>query len=87
MGGAASHKAGTGHQWSPQEARDLGARGGRISNGGKGKGTRAEELVPPAEIVTLGSLSGAPDIQEPEPPAEIEVLEPVKTKKTRIRKM
>ena len=40
MGGKASHKSGKGHQWSPKEAREAGRKGGKVSNGGKGKDSR-----------------------------------------------
>jgi general stress protein YciG len=37
MGGKAAHKQGTAHQWTTEEARAAGAKGGRASKGGRGK--------------------------------------------------
>ena len=36
-GGKAAHRKGTAHQWSSQEARDAGRKGGQISRGGRGR--------------------------------------------------
>lgn len=36
-GGKAAHRKGTAHQWSPDEARDAGRKGGQISRGGRGR--------------------------------------------------
>jgi len=36
-GGKASHEQGTGHQWTSEEAKRAGAKGGRISRGGQGR--------------------------------------------------
>ena len=36
-GGKAAHKAGTAHEWSSEEAREAGRKGGIASRGGKGK--------------------------------------------------
>jgi general stress protein YciG len=48
-GGRAAHEKGTAHEWTPDEARAAGRKGGQISRGGRGR------LVPPADV-TLGSL-------------------------------
>lgn len=37
QGGKASHKLGTGHEWSREEARIAGQKGGKASRGGRGK--------------------------------------------------
>ena len=37
MGGRAAHKKGTAHQWTSDEARDAGRKGGTISRGGRGR--------------------------------------------------
>ena len=39
-GGIESHRRGTGHQWSSEEARLAGRIGGRNSNGGRGRGAK-----------------------------------------------
>lgn len=36
-GGKTAHEKGTAHQWNSEEARAAGAKGGRISRGGKGR--------------------------------------------------
>jgi general stress protein YciG len=36
-GGVAAHAKGTGHEWTPEEARRAGAKGGKISRGGRGR--------------------------------------------------
>jgi general stress protein YciG len=37
LGGKASHARGTGHEWTAEEAREAGRKGGRASRGGRGK--------------------------------------------------
>lgn len=36
-GGQAAHAKGTAHEWSSNEARDAGRKGGMVSRGGRGK--------------------------------------------------
>jgi hypothetical protein len=36
-GGKAAHRKGTAHQWTSDEARDAGRKGGQISRGGRGR--------------------------------------------------
>ena len=36
-GGRAAHEKGTAHEWSPDEARSAGRKGGQISRGGRGR--------------------------------------------------
>lgn len=36
-GGIAAHAKGTGHQWTPEQARAAGSKGGQASRGGRGK--------------------------------------------------
>jgi general stress protein YciG len=36
-GGKAAHKAGTAHEWTSEEARDAGRKGGIASRGGRGR--------------------------------------------------
>ena len=36
-GGRAAHAKGTSHEWSSNEARDAGRKGGMVSRGGRGK--------------------------------------------------
>jgi general stress protein YciG len=50
-GGRAAHEKGTAHEWTPDEARNAGRKGGQISRGGRGR------LVPTAaaDVNTIGS--------------------------------
>ena len=41
-GGRAAHEKGTAHEWTPDEARNAGRKGGQISRGGRGKLVTAE---------------------------------------------
>lgn len=43
-GGRAAHQKGTAHEWTSDEARNAGRKGGQISRGGRGR------LVEPAPI-------------------------------------
>lgn len=36
-GGKAAHKKGTAHEWTRDEAREAGRKGGRVSRGGRGR--------------------------------------------------
>jgi hypothetical protein len=36
-GGRAAHEKGTAHQWSADEARNAGRKGGQVSRGGRGR--------------------------------------------------
>ena len=56
-GGRAAHEKGTAHEWTPDEARVAGRKGGQISRGGRGR------LIPPASpvdgaTVGVGHVSG-----------------------------
>ncbi|MEZ5421158.1 MAG: KGG domain-containing protein [Vicinamibacterales bacterium] len=42
-GGRAAHAKGTAHEWSSNEARDAGRKGGMVSRGGRGKLPIAQE--------------------------------------------
>jgi general stress protein YciG len=55
-GGRAAHEKGTAHEWTPDEARNAGRKGGQISRGGRGR------LIPASAAdvnVTGVSVSGA----------------------------
>ena len=51
-GGRAAHEKGTAHEWTPDEARAAGRKGGQISRGGRGR------LVPTA--ADQSTLEAAP---------------------------
>ena len=55
-GGRAAHEKGTAHEWTPDEARNAGRKGGQISRGGRGR-----LIGSPADVnsVTGVSVSGA----------------------------
>jgi hypothetical protein len=42
-GGRAAHQKGTAHEWTADEARSAGRKGGQVSRGGRGR------LITPAE--------------------------------------
>jgi hypothetical protein len=52
-GGRAAHEKGTAHEWTPDEARSAGRKGGQISRGGRGR------LVPPTSV-DVNTFSPAP---------------------------
>jgi general stress protein YciG len=52
-GGRAAHQKGTAHEWTSEEARSAGRKGGQISRGGRGRlvesPSPAVDAVPAAE--------------------------------------
>jgi general stress protein YciG len=49
-GGRAAHQKGTAHEWTSEEARNAGRKGGQISRGGRGRladGPSSESAEPP----------------------------------------
>jgi Stress-induced bacterial acidophilic repeat motif len=58
-GGRAAHEKGTAHEWTADEARSAGRKGGQVSRGGRGR-----LIVPPAEPVVPAPGSG-PDSAPP----------------------
>ncbi len=46
-GGRAAHEKGTAHEWTADEARSAGRKGGQVSRGGRGR-----LVVPPADTAT-----------------------------------
>ena len=49
-GGRAAHQKGTAHEWTSEEARSAGRKGGQISRGGRGRLVEPP-AAPPAEQV------------------------------------
>ena len=48
-GGRAAHEKGTAHEWTPEEARRAGRKGGQVSRGGRGRLVDSnEENTPPS---------------------------------------
>jgi hypothetical protein len=55
-GGRAAHEKGTAHEWTADEARSAGRKGGQVSRGGRGR-----LIVPPSdEPQTTPTASDAP---------------------------
>jgi len=54
-GGRAAHQKGTAHEWSSDEAREAGRKGGMASRGGRGK----------LSITSVSDDSSAPVTPEP----------------------
>jgi general stress protein YciG len=50
-GGRAAHEKGTAHEWTADEARAAGRKGGQISRGGRG---RLVSVPTSAEVSTVG---------------------------------
>jgi general stress protein YciG len=46
-GGRAAHEKGTAHEWTADEARNAGRKGGQVSRGGRGR-----LIAPPADPTT-----------------------------------
>ena len=57
-GGRAAHQKGTAHEWTSEEARSAGRKGGQISRGGRGR--LVEDGAPGAAQIpeTAGAPSG-----------------------------
>ncbi len=53
-GGRAAHEKGTAHEWTADEARSAGRKGGQVSRGGRGR------LVMPGESSTTGPQIATP---------------------------
>ncbi len=53
-GGRAAHQKGTAHEWTSDEARNAGRKGGQISRGGRGR--LAETAIADAGIMPAGAI-------------------------------
>ncbi len=60
-GGRAAHQKGTAHEWTSDEARQAGRKGGQVSRGGRGRLVVSPESAAPAEIPAAGGdgIAGA----------------------------
>jgi hypothetical protein len=47
-GGRAAHEKGTAHEWTADEARSAGRKGGQVSRGGRGRLTESNEAPDPS---------------------------------------
>jgi general stress protein YciG len=57
-GGRAAHQKGTAHEWTSEEARTAGRKGGQVSRGGRGK--LADVPMVAAEAVRPSSATAMP---------------------------
>lgn len=55
-GGRAAHMKGTAHEWTSDEAREAGRKGGQISRGGRGR------LIPMPNAVPVQGPASRPSI-------------------------
>ena len=55
-GGRAAHEKGTAHEWTADEARNAGRKGGQVSRGGRGRLVTPE--APPTINAPDSSLAG-----------------------------
>jgi uncharacterized protein len=59
-GGRAAHQKGTAHEWTSDEARTAGRKGGQVSRGGRG---RLPDGLGPTEAVAVGAMAPAASSQ------------------------
>jgi len=52
-GGRAAHEKGTAHEWTTEEARSAGRKGGQVSRGGRGRLVASDET--PGSFITDSS--------------------------------
>ena len=55
-GGRAAHEKGTAHEWTADEARNAGRKGGQVSRGGRGRLVESTEMAP---IAGSGAIAPA----------------------------
>ena len=63
-GGRAAHQKGTAHEWTSDEARSAGRKGGQISRGGRGRLVGEESVAPAGQVVGAPGATGASDGQQ-----------------------
>jgi general stress protein YciG len=56
-GGRAAHEKGTAHEWTADEARNAGRKGGQVSRGGRGRLVTPSGEMAPAGGSTSNSAS------------------------------
>ncbi len=66
-GGRAAHQKGTAHEWTSEEARQAGRKGGQVSRGGRGRLIASPEPpamgteTPAMPVGPVGSMMGKGD--------------------------
>ena len=63
-GGRAAHQKGTAHEWTADEARSAGRKGGQVSRGGRGRLIATPEDAASTEPMTANPEM--PDVYRPE---------------------
>lgn len=64
-GGRAAHQKGTAHEWTSDEARQAGRKGGQVSRGGRGR-----LIVPTPNVVGDAVMAGGDETPTTMPPGE-----------------
>jgi hypothetical protein len=62
-GGRAAHQKGTAHEWTSDEARSAGRKGGQISRGGRGRLVEDQPSMQGEQIADAPGASGGFDGQ------------------------
>ncbi len=61
-GGRAAHQKGTAHEWTSEEARNAGRKGGQVSRGGRGRlvatADQSSSMQPEAPTATMINPAG-----------------------------
>ncbi len=57
-GGRAAHAKGTAHEWTSDEARSAGRKGGQISRGGRGRLVETSQIETVESPVETGAAGG-----------------------------
>jgi uncharacterized protein len=60
-GGRAAHQKGTAHEWTSEEARNAGRKGGQISRGGRGRLADSDSNVSDAPAPSDEMMGRGPD--------------------------
>ena len=58
-GGRAAHQKGTAHEWTSEEARQAGRKGGQVSRGGRGRLIMSSDTPPAVQADTPAMMPGA----------------------------
>ena len=56
-GGRAAHEKGTAHEWTADEARNAGRKGGQVSRGGRGRLVVASDTTPAPQPADDGGVA------------------------------
>jgi len=56
-GGRAAHEKGTAHEWTADEARNAGRKGGQVSRGGRGRLVVASDATPAPPSIGEGGVA------------------------------